>query len=614
VGQKLVTTHGSWSAKNLTFHYQWLADGKPISGATSRSFTPGAAQLGQQIRARVTATKAGAHSGTAKSRATDDVARGVFVNTAPPTVEGKAQVGVPLAANRGTFSAGGTFSYQWFAGGEPIPGATSARFTPTADQLGQGVKVKVTLSAPGYKTLHVKSDPTNGVLPGEFVVKTPPSVSGVAQVDQPLTASGGDWSPAGSISYQWLANGDPIHGATGTSYTPTPDDLRKNIAVEVTVKARGYDNAVATSTATLGVAPGTFLNTEAPSIVGTAQVGVPLTARKGTWTPRPEIAYQWLVDGVEIQGATDRTFTPRPQDLGKKVSVEVIATRPGYLSAAVASDTTTAVAPGVIVNKSAPVVSGRAVVGHTLRTTDGEWSIEPEALHYQWYAGSTAIPGATAATYQPTGAEAGRRIHVVVTARSTGYTPTSTASDDTARVVFGRVSFDKPTIRGHAIVGRTLTAHVSGVSPTGSTTAFRWYRDGTPIPGARESSYVVQPADLGHGLHVVVTVHALHWLPRDRRSVARTDIMTAPHLRVHTSMRDGRVLLRLAVVSPGIESAAGQARVRLGTRRIGMFAVVDGHGKRLLAPMRRGSHQLTVIYRGGPLERLAVRTVTVTVP
>jgi surface antigen len=614
VGQKLVTTNGSWSARNLTFHYQWLADDKPIAGATSKSFKPGADQVARQIRAKVTASKSGAHSGSAKSAPTDDVAKGVFVNSDAPSVTGKAQVGIPLATDRGTWSPRGTFSYQWFAGRTPIDGATTPGFTPTADQLGRGLKVRVSLSAPGYQTLRVKTDPTPGVAPGQFVASSPPTVSGVAQVDRPLTASAGSWNPAGATTYQWLVDGDPVTGATGTSYTPTPDDLRKNVAVRITVRQRGYDDAVSTSVETLGVAPGTFLNTVAPSITGTAQVGVPLTAEKGSWTPKPDIAYQWLVDGVTVPGATDRTFTPRPDDLGKKVTVEVRASRPGYLAAAVASPATASVVPGLIHNQKAPVVSGRAMVGRTVRTTNGSWSITPDEFRYQWYAGKTAIAGATGPAYQPTAAEAGRRLHVVVTARSAGYTSLSSASGTTDRVVLGRVGFDKPEIRGRALVGHTLTAHLTSVDPSTATVSYLWYRGHQPISGARAATYVIQAGDLGHRVHVVVTMHAQNWLPRQRRSVALTDIRTTPHLHVHTSLRHGRVFLRLVVESPGLTAPSGEARVRLGSRRVGLFTVSDGEGSRLLAPMRRGTHTLTVVYRGGSEETVGLRTVTVTVP
>jgi surface antigen len=614
VGKKLVTTNGKWNAKGLTFKYQWLANGKPIAGATTKSFTPAAGQVGKRLRAKVTATKSGAHSGTAQSAATDGVAKGVFVNTTEPTVDGTAQVGVPLAADRGAWTPGGTFSYQWLAAGDPIGGATSPSFTPTASQLGQGLKVRVTLAAPGYKTLKVTSDPTEDVIPGRFKASSPPTVSGVAQVDKPLTASAGTWTPAGAIRYQWLADGAPIAGATGTSYTPTPEDLRKNIAIQVTVRQRGYDDAVATSVATLGVAPGTFLNTEAPSIEGTAQVGVPLTATKGVWSPKATITYAWTVDGEFVPGATEHTFTPRPQDLGKRIAVVVTAERPGYLAASVPSGETPATLPGVIRNHEAPVVSGRAVVGRTLRTTNGTWSITPDEYGYQWYAGHDKIAGATDSSYVVSAAEAGNRIHVVVTAKHAGYTSLSVSSGDTDRVVFGRVSFDRPTISGHAIVGRTLTAHLASVEPSTATPRFRWYRDGDPIGGARSASYDLQATDLGHRLHVVVTMSADNWLSRTKRSESVTNVKTAPHLRARTSMRDGRVFLRLAVSAPGVSAPVGFARVWRGNTVVGRLSVVDGHGSRLLARMRRGTHELRIVYHGGSQETVGRKTVTVTIP
>jgi surface antigen len=613
VGKKLTTTRGKWSAKGLTFSYQWLADGKPIAGATSRHLTLRADQVGKRIRAKVTATKSGAHSGSARSAATDGVAKGVFVSTAGPSVDGKAQVGVPLAADPGTWSPGGTIAYQWFSAGHPIDGATSQTFAPTADQLGALVRVRVTLSAPGYQTVRVRSDPTKGVLPGQFHASSPPTVSGVAQVDQPLTASAGTWTPAGIVSYQWLVDGKPVAGATGTAYTPRPDDVHQKIAIRVTVKQRGYDDAVATSVPTDSVAPGTFLNREAPSVKGTAQVGVTLTADKGRWSPAATIAYQWVVDGQPVDGATARTFTPRPEDVGGRVAVEVIASRPGYLTAYQTSDQTAPTLPGVIVNHRAPVVSGHAVVGRTLTSTSGSWSITPDRVDYQWYAGHRAIAGATQSTYVVTAAEAGDRIHVVVTAKHAGYTSTSAGSDSTARVVFGRISFAKPEIRGHAVVGRTLRVHVESVEPRTATRHYQWYRDSEPIHGARAATYVVTPADLGHRVHVDVTLDAENWISRTKRSETVTDIKTAPHVHVHPSMRGGRVFLRVTVSSPGLAAPGGTVHVWRGGTLVGRVPVVDGHGGHLLAPMRHGAHRLTLVYRGGPLEKVTRRTVTVTV-
>jgi hypothetical protein len=271
------------------------------------------------------------------------------------------------------------------------------------------------------------------------------------------------------------------------------------------------------------------------------------------------------VDGHEVTGATGATYTVRPQDEGKTVAVEVLASRPGYLTAVVTSPTTGVVVPGVITNTRAPEVSGTAVAGHTLKASHGAWSIHPDTVAYQWYRGSKAIAGATRTTYVVTDADAGYPLHVVLTAHSAGYTSASAASQETHRVVLGTVSFDKPTVTGHGVVGRTLHAHVTGVAPQGATAHYRWYRGDQRIHRARAATYVVRPADLGHRLHVSVTVTADHWVPRTRRSAGLGHLRTVPTLQATTSMEGRRVRLDLTVTAPGLSSPAGHVVVKRGT-------------------------------------------------
>ena len=59
-----------------------------ISGATKSAFTPLAAQLGQQLRVKVTASLADATSASTTSVLTAAVAPGVMTATAPPVVAG----------------------------------------------------------------------------------------------------------------------------------------------------------------------------------------------------------------------------------------------------------------------------------------------------------------------------------------------------------------------------------------------------------------------------------------------------------------------------------------------------------------------------------------------
>ena len=110
-------------------------------------------------------------------------------------------------------------------------------------------------------------------------------------------------------------------------------------------------------------------------------------------------------------------------------------------------------------------------------------------------------------------------------------------------------------------------------------------------------------------------MRATNWVSVTAALGEHRQVRTVPVLHVHTSIRHGRVFLRLRVVSPGLAAAPGRlGAASAAPRAVGRFAVVDGRGSRLLAPMRAGTHTLTVVYRGGALETVGRITVPVTVP
>lgn len=66
-------------------------------------------------------------------------------------------MGEVLTLSNGTFTGDATitYTYQWFAGGTAIAGATASTFTPTSAQLGKVLTARITAtnlsgSASGY--------------------------------------------------------------------------------------------------------------------------------------------------------------------------------------------------------------------------------------------------------------------------------------------------------------------------------------------------------------------------------------------------------------------------------------------------------------------------------
>lgn len=67
-------------------------------------------------------------------------------------------------------------------------------------------------------------------------------------------------------------------------------------------------------------------NTLLPAISGLAKVGQALTAIVGQWTAAVTFAYQWKANGVDIAGATSKTYVPVVGDVGDAITVVVTAT------------------------------------------------------------------------------------------------------------------------------------------------------------------------------------------------------------------------------------------------------------------------------------------------
>ena len=339
VGGTVSLDVGTWNPVPTTVQVRWFAGGQPWAGHNDATqVVPGPAQVGQQVYARVTASRAGYQPTTVDS-APVTIQPGTIPVTADPTVTGTVQVGSTLQGHAGTWgSLLSTVSstWQWRADGTDIPGATSLTYSVQPGDVGQTLSLAEHLTATGYQATTIVSDET-GAVPAPVITPAPtPTVSGTPSVGAPLHVATGTWMSGVTLSYQWSVDGSPVSGAVGTTYTPAPADLGKPVHVAVTGSRPGYPDVTMTSADTAAVGLGT-LSTSTPTIIGLTTVGKKLTAVAGVWTSGTTLTYAWFANGKAIKHATAKRLALTKAQRGKRITVKVTGSHTGYRTRTVVS-------------------------------------------------------------------------------------------------------------------------------------------------------------------------------------------------------------------------------------------------------------------------------------
>lgn len=268
------------------------------------------------------------------------------IGASTPTIaiDGALKIGAKLTANPGTWTpAPVALSYQWNRDGQAITAATGSTYTVVPADA--NAKLTVTVTGRSGRLIASRTSAATAVVPGSALSKTPvPKISGTAKVGRTLTAKPGTWKPSGvKLGYQWYRGTTPIDGANARTYKLVGDDKGARIAVRVTGTKTGYTTVTKASKATKKIAPGTLTKPKV-KISGTAKVGSVLTVNPGTWKPAPVVlAYQWYASGRKISGATATTYTLTAAEKGKRITVKVTATKPGYSTASRTSSRTAVV-------------------------------------------------------------------------------------------------------------------------------------------------------------------------------------------------------------------------------------------------------------------------------
>ncbi|TCI99685.1 M1 family aminopeptidase [Aeromicrobium sp. IC_218] len=517
-GEPLTVSPGTWTPGTV-FTYAWRNNGTAITGATGPVYHPTA---GQVVTVTVTGTRSGFTTASATSAATDAVPAGPALEKTPtPVLTGTPKVGAPFEPVLGEWDTGTVLTFQWAANGTNITGGagTGATITPTAAQLGRTLMLTVTGTKPGLAPVTRTTESASAPIEtGSQVLQPTPTIGGPARAQSPVVGDPGTWDGGTTRTYQWYVDGTAVDGATGTSYTPTLEQIGRALTFEVTSTRVGYASVTRTS------APSTVVglaqtSTPTPTITGTPTVGEQLTAVAGDWDEGVVLAYQWSADGTAIEGATAPTYSPAAAQVGAVLTVTVTGSKPDSETVSRTSEPTEAVGRRGQSSTPVPTITGVPQVARALSAVPGSWDDGTE-LTYQWFAGSTEIEGATSSTYTPGPNRVGDVIAVAVTGTRTGYTTVTMRSEPTAPVARGSlVRTPRPVVSGTTQVGRVVTA-VPGAWDAGVVLTYRWTRNGVPVARATGRTYAVPARDRGARLAVVVTGTRPGYVTQSRTSVA----------------------------------------------------------------------------------------------
>ncbi|HWA09944.1 MAG TPA: immunoglobulin domain-containing protein [Opitutaceae bacterium] len=370
--------------------YQWRKNGAILAGETFATLALVGVQLGDAGSYTVDVTNlAGSVTSGAATLVVNPLAVAPVITTQPAS-----QTATFGSAVSFTVAASGTPapSFQWYRNNSPIGGATGATLSLSNVQAPDAGSYTVTAtnsagSATSSAAVLAVIAPTTAL-----TITTQPAsqtVTAGGNVNFVVAATG---SPA--PTFQWLFNGAPIGGATGS--TLTLSNVQASAAGSYSVILTNSVGSVTSSAATLTVNPLAIpptITTQpvGQTVVASANVTFTVTA---TGTPAP--SYQWRFNQAPISGATGATLT----------LLNVQASAAGSYSVVVTNSA------GSVASSAAVLVVTQALVAPTITTQPASQSVLAErgvtfsaaasgspVPAYQWYFNGQPIAGATSASY-----------------------------------------------------------------------------------------------------------------------------------------------------------------------------------------------------------------------
>src|SRR4030095_11235711 len=417
----------------------------------------------------------------------------ITATTVTPSVTITSTTTSICAGGSVTFTAipvngGAAPTYQWQINGADVTGATNATFTTAT--LAGGDVVTVIMGSndpcanPATATSNAITITATPVTPSVTIASTTTSICAGGSVTFTATPVNGGAAP----TYQWQINGADVTGATNAIFTTATLAYGDVVTVVMTSNDPCANPATATSNAititATPVTPSVTITSTTTSICAGGSVTFTATPVNGVAAP----TYQWQINGADVAGATNATFTTATLADGDVVTVIMGSNDPCATPATATSNaitiTSTTVTPSVTITPTTTSICAGGSVTFTATPVNGG-----AAPTYQWQINGADVTGATNAIFTTATLADGDVVTVVMTSNDPCATPataTSNAITITATTVTPSVTITSTTtsICAGGSVTFTATPVNGGAAPT-----YQWQINGADVTGATNAIF-----------------------------------------------------------------------------------------------------------------------------
>lgn len=476
----VISTSSTGSKDPSSWTYQWSKNGVTIDGASSSRYVIAEANSNDAGTYSVKASNSVGASVASTSVTVKPLAAPVIV-TSPSAI-------VCYVGQAATFSVSATGSYprnyQWRKDGATIAGATLTYYTiPAAALTDVGAYSVAITNSLGSATSGSGSLTVNAAIA--------PVIYSYAPYDTTVT-QGGSGSLSVSLSagtspytFQWKKDGVAL--TNGTASTLSFPAVALSDAGKYSVTVSNVAGSATSREAVVSVTPATPVSISSGPQSASVYLGQSASFYVNVNSNAP-VSYQWLRDGAAITDATNSSYTI-PSAAYADAGLYAVRVS-NIVSAATSSSATLSVL--------APVPPSIATDVKDLSVSSGDYpnfsviASGTAPFGYQWYYNGNRVVGATNSSYSFSATTTNSGSYSVLVTNSVGFAMSRTATLTVAPPA-------RPTVAklsNQTVALGTSFSFSASYYNYNNTPTYQWYRNGTVIAGATNSSYGSSAATL----------------------------------------------------------------------------------------------------------------------